>query len=142
MRPIKLSLLSQPKGKHRFIDKVHVNYVEKDRRHWAALENFDSRRVAISEKFYRDNDRLLQGGLWCEVTIAYNEIEEDDYAFFVEDLRPIQLSRFNYEQYQEGREQVRPRYLDGRHFAVGGIGALEIRSSSEATFHRTPHAVG
>tara|TARA_R110000823_G_scaffold19901_4_gene61274 strand:- start:181 stop:570 length:390 start_codon:yes stop_codon:yes gene_type:complete len=47
------------KGKHRFIDKVHVNYVEKDRRHWAALENFDSRRVAISEKFYRDNDRLL-----------------------------------------------------------------------------------
>lgn len=93
------------KGKHRFIDKVHVNYVEKDRRHWAALENFDSRRVAISEKFYRDNDRLLQGGLWCEVTIAYNEIEEDDYAFYIEDLRPIQLSRFSFEQYREGREE-------------------------------------
>ena len=93
------------KGKHRFIDKVHVNYVEKDRRHWAALENFDSRRVAISEKFYRDTDRLLQGGLWCEVTIAYNEIEEDDYAFYIEDLRPIQLSRFSFEQYREGREE-------------------------------------
>jgi len=92
------------KGKHRFIDKVHVNYVEKDRRHWAALENFDSRKVAISEKFYRDNDRLLQGGLWCEVTIAYNEIEDDDYAFYIEDLRPIQLSRFSYEQYCEGRD--------------------------------------
>lgn len=93
------------KGKYKFIDKVHVNYVEKDRRHWAALENFDSRRVAIAEKFYRDNDRLLQGGLWCEVTIAYNEIEDDDYAFYIEDLRPIQLSRFNFEQYCEGREQ-------------------------------------
>jgi ATP-dependent Lon protease len=93
------------KGKHRFIDKVHVNYVEKDRRHWAALENFDSRKVAISEKFYRDNDRLLQGGLWCEVTIAYNEIEDDDYAFYIEDLRPIQLSRFSYEQYCEGRDE-------------------------------------
>ncbi|MCF8075506.1 MAG: BREX system Lon protease-like protein BrxL, partial [Desulfotignum sp.] len=46
------------KGKYRFIDKVHVNYVEKDRRHWAALENFDSRRVAIANKFYKDNDRL------------------------------------------------------------------------------------
>lgn len=91
------------KGKYKFIDKVHVNYVEKDRRHWAALENFDSRRVAIAEKFYRDNDRLLQGGLWCEVTIAYNEIEDDDYAFYIEDLRPIQLSRFNFEQYCEGR---------------------------------------
>jgi ATP-dependent Lon protease len=101
------------KGKYRFIDKVHVNYVEKDRRHWAALENFDSRRVAISEKFYRDNDRLLQGGLWCEVSIAYNDIEDDDYAFFIEDLRPIQLSRFNFEQYCEGREQCsRDEWLD------------------------------
>ena len=49
------------KGKHRFIDKVHVNYVEKEKRHWAALENFNSQRVAINEKFYRDNDRLLEG---------------------------------------------------------------------------------
>ena len=101
------------KGKYKFIDKIHVNYVEKDRRHWAALENFDSRRIAISEKFYRDNDRLLQGGLWCEVTIAYNEIDDDDYAFYIEDLRPIQLSRFNFEQYCEGREQCsRDEWLD------------------------------
>ncbi|WOG28764.1 BREX system Lon protease-like protein BrxL [Endozoicomonas sp. 8E] len=92
------------KGKYRFIDKVHVNYVEKNRRHWAALENFDSRKVAISEKFYRDNDRLLQGGLWAEVTIAYNDIEDDDYAFYIEDFRPIQLSRFNFDQYCEGRQ--------------------------------------
>ena len=101
------------KGKHRFIDKVHVNYVEKDRRHWAALENFDSRRVAISEKFYRDNDRLLQGGLWAEVTIAFNEIEEDGYTFYVEDLRPIQLARFDFERYKEGRAQFsRDEWLD------------------------------
>lgn len=101
------------KGKYRFIDKVHVNYVEKDRRHWAALENFDSRRVAISEKYYRDNDRLLQGGLWAEVTIAYNEIEADDYAFYIEDLRPIQLSRFDYQRYCEGRaEFTRNEWID------------------------------
>ena len=54
------------KGKHRFIDKIHVNYVEKEKRHWAALENFNSQRVAINEKFYRDNDRLLEGGIWAE----------------------------------------------------------------------------
>ena len=101
------------KGKYKFIDKVHVDYVEKDRRHWAALENFDSRRVAISAKYYDDNDRLLQGGLWCEVTISYNEIEDDDYAFYVEDLRPIQLSRFSFEQYCEGREQCsRDEWMD------------------------------
>src|SRR5437773_3029727 len=26
------------KGKHKFIDKIHVRFVEKEKRHWAALE--------------------------------------------------------------------------------------------------------
>lgn len=93
------------KGKHRFIDKVHVRYVEKEKRHWAALENFNSQRIAIGEKFYRDNDRLLEGGIWAEVTLAHNAIEEDDYAFYIEDLRPIQISRFDFDRYCEGRTQ-------------------------------------
>lgn len=91
------------KGKHRFIDKVHVRYVEKEKRHWASLENFNSQRIAIGEKFYRDNDRLLEGGIWAEVTLAHNAIEEDDYAFYIEDLRPIQISRFDFDRYCEGR---------------------------------------
>lgn len=121
------------KGKHRFIDKVHVNYVEKDRRHWAALENFDSRRVAISEKFYRDNERLLQGGLWAEVTIAYNEIEDDDYAFYVEDLRPIQLSRFDFDRYCEGREAFsRDDWLD---VILRSVGLEPSKLSKRVKFH-------
>lgn len=121
------------KGKHRFIDKVHVNYVEKDRRHWAALENFDSRRVAISEKFYRDNERLLQGGLWAEVTIGYNEIEDDDYAFFVEDLRPIQLSRFDFDRYCEGREAFsRDDWMD---VILRSVGLEPTRLPKRVKFH-------
>lgn len=101
------------KGRHRFIDKVHVRYVEKEKRHWAALENFNSRRIAIGEKFYRDNDRLLEGGIWAEVTIAHNDIEDDDYAFYIEDLRPIQLSRFDFGRYVEGRQAFsRDEWLD------------------------------
>lgn len=91
------------KGKHRFIDKVHVRYVEKEKRHWASLENFNSQRIAIAEKFYRDNDRLLEGGIWAEVTLAHNDIDEDDYAFSIEELRPIQLTRFDFARYTEGR---------------------------------------
>lgn len=93
------------KGKHRFIDKVHVRYVEKEKRHWASLENFNSQRIAIGEKFYRDNDRLLEGGIWAEVTLSHNAIEEDDYAFYIEDLRPIQISRFDFDSYCKGRTQ-------------------------------------
>lgn len=101
------------KGRHRFFDKVHVRYVEKEKRHWAALENFNSQRLAIAEKFYRDNDRLLEGGIWAEVTVAYNEIDDDDYAFYIEELRPIQLIRFDFEGYVEGRKQFsRDEWLD------------------------------
>ena len=101
------------KGKHRFIDKVHVRYVEKEKRHWASLENFNSQRIAINQKYYKDNDRLLEGGIWAEVVIAHNDIEDDDYAFYVEDLRPIQLSRFDFARYGEGRSQFsRDEWLD------------------------------
>ncbi|WP_295543469.1 BREX system Lon protease-like protein BrxL [uncultured Thiohalocapsa sp.] len=121
------------KGKYRFIDKVHVNYVEKDRRHWAALENFDSRRVAIAEKFYRDHDRLLQGGLWAEITIAFNEVDEDDYTFYLEDLRPIQLSRFNYTDYCEGREAFsRDQWLD---IVLRSVGLEPAKLSHRVKLH-------
>lgn len=101
------------KGRHKFIDKVHVRYVEKEKRHWAALENFNSQRVAIPDKLYRDNDRLLEGGIWAEVTIAHNEIDDDDYAFYIEDLRAVQLSRFDFDRYVEGRRQfTRDEWID------------------------------
>jgi ATP-dependent Lon protease len=108
------------KGKHRFIDKVHVRFVEKEKRHWASLENFNSQRIAVGEKFYSDNDRLLEGGIWAEVTLAHNEIDEDDYAFYIEDLRPIQLSRFDFDQYVEGRKSfTRDDWLDAIMRSVG-----------------------
>lgn len=106
-------------GKHRFIDKVHVRYVETDKRHWASLENFNSRRVAIAERFFSNNDRLLEGGIWAEITIAHNELD-DDYAFYVEDMRPIQLSRFDFDGYCEGRKQFsRNEWLNAILRAVG-----------------------
>ena len=43
-----------------------------------------------------DDDRLLEGGIWAEVTLVHNDIDEDDYAFSIEDLRPIQLTRFDF----------------------------------------------
>jgi len=121
------------KGKHRFIDKVHVRYVEKEKRHWAALENFASQRIAINAKFYRDNDRLLEGGIWAEVTIGYNEIDDDDYAFYVEDLRPIQLSRFDFDRYVEGRKQFsRDEWLD---VVLRSVGLEPSKISKRLKFH-------
>jgi ATP-dependent Lon protease len=121
------------KGKYRFIDKVHVRYVEKEKRHWAALENFNSQRIAVAEKFYRDNDRLLEGGIWAEVTLGYNEIDDDDYAFYIEELRPIQLSRFDFDGYVEGRRQfTRDEWLDA---ILRSVGLEPTKLSQRLKFH-------
>ena len=121
------------KGRHKFIDKVHVRYVEKEKRHWASLENFNSQRIAIGEKFYKNNDRLLEGGIWAEVTICHNEIEEDDYAFYIEDLRPIQLSRFDFTAYMAAREEYsRDEWLD---IVMRSVGLEPTKLTTRVKFH-------
>ena len=121
------------KGKHKFIDKVHVRYVEKEKRHWASLENFASQRIAIGEKWYRDNDRLLEGGIWAEVTIAHNDVDADNYAFYVEDLRPIQLSRFHFSAYGEARAAfTRDEWMD---VVLRSVGLEPAKLSKRLKFH-------
>lgn len=121
------------KGKHRFIDKVHVRYVEKEKRHWASLENFNSQRIAIGQQYYKDNDRLLEGGIWAEVVIAHNDIEDDDYAFYIEELRPIQLSRFDFTRYGEGCSQFsRDEWLD---LIIRSVGLEPTKLSKRVKFH-------
>ena len=121
------------KGTHRFIDKIHVRYLEKEKRHWAALENFASQRIGVSEKFYRNNDRLLEGGIWAEVTLSYNEVDDDDYAFYIEDLRPIQLTRFDFDGYMEGRRQfTRDEWLD---VALRSVGLEPSKLTQRLKYH-------
>lgn len=107
-------MLVQQKSRHTFIDKIHVNYSEREKRPWARMENFNSSRIAINQRFYRDeNDRIFEGGIWAEVTVAHNDVEDDDYAFYVEQLKPIQLSKFDFEGYVEGRSHFsRDEWLD------------------------------
>lgn len=120
-------------GKYRFIDKVHVRYVEREKRHWAALENFNSQRIAVAERFFRDNERLLEGGIWAEVTIAYNDVDEDDYTFYIEEMRPIQLSRFDFEGYTEGRKEFsRDTWLD---VIMRSVGLEPTKLSQRLKFH-------
>ncbi|MGR5419666.1 BREX system Lon protease-like protein BrxL [Vibrio sp. PNB22_4_1] len=121
------------KGKHSFIDKVHVRYVETKRRHWASLENFNSQKIAVGEKFYKENKRLLEGGIWAEVKLAYNEVDEDDYAFYIESLRPIQLSRFDFDGYKAGRALMsRDEWMD---ILLRSVGLEASKLTQREKFH-------
>lgn len=100
----KAQAIVEQKKRHKFIDKIHVKYVEREKRYWAEMENFASKRIAINPNFYQQNEKLLESGIWAEVTLAYNEVEEDDYAFFIEDLCPIQIAHFDEQKFFRGRE--------------------------------------
>lgn len=110
----KAQIMVQAQGKHTFIDKIHVKYNEREKRPWARMENFNSHRIAINERYYQgENDRIFEGGIWAECTVAHNDVEDDDYAFYIEALKPIQLSRFDFGAYVEGRGRfTRDEWLD------------------------------
>ncbi len=110
----KAQMIVQQKGKHTFIDKIHVKYSEKEKRPWARMENFNSSRIAINDRYYKsENDRIFEGGIWAECTVAHNDVEDDDYAFYIEQLKPIQLSKFDFEAFVEGRSQfTRDEWID------------------------------
>lgn len=101
----KAQAIVEQKKRHKFIDKIHVKYVEREKRYWAEMENFASKRIAINSNFFQQNEKLLESGIWAEVTLAYNEVEEDDYAFFIEDLHPIQIAHFDEQKFFRGRER-------------------------------------
>ncbi|MGD1089705.1 MAG: BREX system Lon protease-like protein BrxL, partial [Verrucomicrobiota bacterium] len=131
--------LVQQKGSHKFIDKVRVVHKEAEKRHWGEMENFGSKRIAINDRHYKENKRLLEGGLWCEAVVAYNPVEEDDYTFFFEELRPIQISRFDFDVFVEGRKQfTRDEWLDA---LLCSIGLEPSKMSHRLKFHHVARLV-
>jgi ATP-dependent Lon protease len=101
----KAQSLVEQNGEHRFIDRVEVRYLAGEVKHWASLDHFGYNRVHIAEEFYRRYDRLLEGGIWAIVDIAFQQPADGkkDSPFHIANLRPIQLARFDFDEYSDGR---------------------------------------
>lgn len=84
-------------GSAKLIDIVSVRFVEKEGGYLASLPSLNLNRVRISDKIVDDNERLLTGGFYAEVTLEYDSIiaEEKGHAFGIAELRPIQMSKRN-----------------------------------------------
>jgi ATP-dependent Lon protease len=104
----KAQSLVREKGKHTLIDKVKVRYLSDDDKYWAELVNFGHKYVHIPERYIREYDRLLMGGVWAQVNIThmYDEDAKGKRSpFWIEDMRPIQLATFDLEEYRQCRSQ-------------------------------------
>ena len=62
--------LVREKGTYTLIDKVKVRYLSEEDKYWAEFVNFGHKYVHIPEKYIRDYDRLLMGGIWAQVDIG------------------------------------------------------------------------
>ena len=96
------------KGRHTFIDKVKVRYLAQDDKYWAELVNFGNKYLHVPDRFVREFDRLLMGGVWVQVEIRHQYDEEARgrrSPFWIEQITPIQLASFNLDEYREDRSR-------------------------------------
>jgi ATP-dependent Lon protease len=104
----KAQSLVEQKGKHRFIDRVEVRFLPSESKYWASLDNFGFNRIHVASDYYRRYERLLEGGIWAIVDLEYAQNDEGSKGspFHIADLKPVQLARFDFEEYTQGRKQL------------------------------------
>jgi ATP-dependent Lon protease len=103
----KAQSLVERHGKHRFIDRIEVRFLPSEAKYWASMDNFGYTRIHIPDEFHRRYERLLEGGIWAIVDIEFRPPSEDsgDSPFHIADLKPIQLARFDFDEYCTGRKE-------------------------------------
>jgi len=102
----KAQSLVREKGSHRFIDKIKVKYHSSEDKYWAELTNFGHAYVHVPASLVSIYDRLLLGGIWAQVEIKhmYDESASGKKSpFWIDELKPIQLATFSFDEYLEGR---------------------------------------
>jgi len=104
----KAQSIVRERGKHTLIDKVKVRYLSDDDKYWAEFVNFGHKYVHIPDRYIREYDRLLMGGIWAQVEIRHDYDEEAKgkrSPFWIDSMKPIQLASFDLEEYRQGRVQ-------------------------------------
>jgi ATP-dependent Lon protease len=94
------------RGSYRVIDRLAVELDDRQDVHVASFTNLGLKRVPIQDRWVKQFPKLLTGGVWCLVDVSYESREERDAVpWLVENVKPIQLSRFDFVDYLLGREQ-------------------------------------
>jgi len=103
----KAQSLVEQNGRHRFIDRIDVRFLPSETKYWASMDNFGFNRIHVPQEYYRRYERLLGGGIWAIVDVEYLHDEDGvkGSPFRIAYLRPIQLARFDFDDYAAGRSQ-------------------------------------
>lgn len=88
------------RGQYRLIDKVGVRLNDKRDQYEGAFTNLSLKGVPVSDAIVRQHPKLLSGGVWCIVNMGYQPTDEKDASpWIVQDLKPIQISQVDVQEY-------------------------------------------
>ncbi|MCI1881444.1 MAG: protease Lon-related BREX system protein BrxL [Sporolactobacillus sp.] len=94
-------------GHYTVIDRITAHLDERNDLYKAEFSNLGLADVAISAQYVKDFDKLLTGGIWCIVQMAYYFDENDKRSspFTIEKLTPIQMPTMDMDALFAGRRQ-------------------------------------
>ncbi len=93
------------RGTFRIIDKVNVVLNDKRNIYEATFANLNLSRVPIMDHFVTQNPKLLSGnGVWCIVTIVYDQSDDAVNRWNIDRLKPIQISNIDLQEYIDQRK--------------------------------------
>ena len=88
-------------GSYKIIDKINVSLNDRANIYQAEFANLGLKNVPIADVMVDENRKLLSGGgVWCVLTMAYSHAEETDMRWVIADLKPIQVSNVDLEEYK------------------------------------------
>jgi ATP-dependent Lon protease len=94
------------KGRHKVIDRISVSLNDKDDVYEAEFSNLGIKKVLIDSGTVKAHQKLLVGGVWCIADLEYEHTEEKSATpWILTSLKPIQISRFEFDGYVEARRQ-------------------------------------
>lgn len=92
------------KGTYVVIDKVSACLDESSDAYFCSLENLQLSGLFLDEKYVKGNEKLLSGtGVWCIVTLRYNNGDDVVRRYEIEKFKPIQIPDVDVDEYAEMR---------------------------------------
>ncbi|MDM8516539.1 BREX system Lon protease-like protein BrxL [Desulfobacterales bacterium HSG16] len=93
-------------GRLKIIDRVGVDFKSEKNQHEASFANLGISKVLIDADTVKKHKKLLTGGVWCIADIEYELSEEKGVSsWLLANIKPIQLSNFDFDTYTESRKQ-------------------------------------
>lgn len=88
----KVKSLIRERGHYKIIDKVTAKLNERTDSYQCDIFNIGLRGIHLDDDYVRKYEKLLCGGIWCILDIAYNYDESSkESPFQIESLKPIQM---------------------------------------------------